>query len=87
MTTCESVAMDKQELVHLHDLLSTTSDHLIAEMGMPPEQISAYRCLNLGPESVQKPKHQHHEAVMLLATQLGTWAGEPQPAESELSVQ
>ncbi|WP_348609628.1 UPF0058 family protein [Halobaculum rarum] len=84
MTTRESVAMHKQELIHLHDLLSTISEHLIVEMGMPPEQISAYRYLNLGPESIQKPKPLHYEAVMVLATQLGTWAAEPQHAEPEL---
>lgn len=71
--------MRKQEYIHLHALLNTTSQHLIREAGMPSEQISAYHQLDASPNSIQKSKQQHHDAVMTLATQIGTWAKETHP--------
>lgn len=76
--------MRKQEYLHLHALLNLTRERLIAREGMPTDQLSAYHRLDVGPSSVQKSKREHHEAVMELATRIGTWVEESQHAEPEL---
>ncbi|WP_137284645.1 UPF0058 family protein [Halorussus salinisoli] len=78
--------MRKQEYIHLHALLNVTREHLIACEGMPRDQLSAYHRLGVAPSSVQKSKREHHEAVMELATQIGTWVEESQHTEPELPV-
>lgn len=75
--------MRKQEYIHLHALLNVTGQHLIERGEMTTEQISAYHQLGVGPKSVQKSKREHHEAVMELATRIGTWVEESRHAEPE----
>jgi len=48
--------MRKQEYLHLHALLVTTSHYLIEHEGMPATRIAGYHRLDVRPASVQKSK-------------------------------
>lgn len=65
--------MRKQELIHLHALLVEVTHHLDDHGDMPTEISTEYNTLDTHPVSVHASKQDHHEAVMALATAIGTW--------------
>ncbi|WP_436923781.1 UPF0058 family protein [Halosimplex amylolyticum] len=65
--------MRKQEYIHVHALLVEVTRHLTDHEDMPAEIRGTYNTLDIHPSSVHASKQDHHEAVMALATAIGTW--------------
>ena len=65
--------MRKQEYIHAHALLEEVAHHLTDHEDMPTEIRRGYDALETQPWSVHASKQDHHEAVMALATAIGTW--------------
>lgn len=57
--------MRKQELIHIHDLLAVTRDHLDdeGELDPPADAFDAYDDYGVGPTAIAKRKEAHKTAV------------------------
>lgn len=59
--------MKKNELVHLHALLSSVSAEYVERGVADAELFEPYRALGVTPMSMQVPRARHEEAVLTLA--------------------
>lgn len=69
--------MRKNELVHLHALVRTVADHLVAAGDLDPTATADYEALGVTPMSLQAARDDHERAVLLLATAVADALAEP----------
>ena len=79
--------MRKQELVHLHGLLVEITQSLVDRNAVPAAVWNEYETRDITAHSIHAQKGAHGEAVLLLATTLGTALEQPTEGQSPLPTQ
>lgn len=64
--------MRKNELIHLHALLRTVADYLVASGDLDPDVLATYEACGVTPMSLQAARPDHKAAVLLLGEALAT---------------
>lgn len=60
--------MRKRDLVHLHGLLDRVRIVMQSRGDLSDEALGPYRDLGVSPTAIYQPKHEHKEAVEILAS-------------------
>ena len=79
--------MRKQELIHLHDLLVEITQSLVDRDAVPAAVWNEYETHDITAYAIHARKGAHGEAVLLLATTLGTALEQPTEGQSPLPTQ
>ena len=64
--------MRKQELLHVHQLLSLVRRNLETEESVPPDAFTAYDALGVAPNGCNRNKRDHEVAIHRLLTGIET---------------
>lgn len=80
--TSERIPMQKQQLIHLHQLLDCVATELSDDLDENPTP--EYEMLNVNPSAIHKSKASHKEAILTLGEEIEEALPEQETAQEVL---